>query len=417
MKFGLFDHLDCGNGNLTDSHEDRLQMEALCRRGFRASLFAQHHSTPSDRALSSNLFLSVVAQRARRLSFGLLAYVGRPKSVFHRCMPPTPAHGRSQVARITLPLFAAFILCGPVAVKAEDWPSRPVSLVVPYEPGGIVDLTARLLADHMAKMFPQPFIIENRAGAGGTIGTQYVARANPDGHTLLVASVAQIAIAPLVQNVKYDPLNDFVPISMFSSGVIALAVSTGVTTKTTADLIAYAKANPGKLSYSSAGFGSFSHLGGAMFTSRAGIELLHVPYKGALPAVQALLSDQVQVYVGNFAELQPLVQAGKLRLLALATRERLAQTPDLPTIAETLPGFQMAGWQGLLAPARTPPPIVSRLEQQAIAAARSPAAIARLRNLSVTAVGSTAAEFVAGIRKDIELYQRVTKAAGLEKQN
>ena len=282
--------------------------------------------------------------------------------------------------------FAAFILCGPVAVKAEDWPNRPVSLVVPYEPGGIVDLTARLLADHMAKVFPQPFIIENRAGAGGTIGTQYVARANPDGHALLVASVAQIAIAPLVQNVKYDPLNDFVPISMFSSGVIALAVSTGVTTKTTADLIAYAKANPGKLSYSSAGFGSFSHLGGAMFTSRAGIELLHVPYKGALPAVQALLSDQVQVYVGNFAELHPLVQAGKLRLLALATRERLAETPDLPTIAETLPGFQMAGWQGLLAPARTPPPIVSRLEQQAIAAARSPSAIARLRNLSVTAV-------------------------------
>jgi hypothetical protein len=251
MKFGVFDHLDCGNGNLTDSHEDRLQMAALCRRGFRASLFARHHSTPSDRALSSNAFLSVVAQRARRLSFALLAYVGRPKSAFHRSTPPTPAHGRSQVAGITLPLFAAFILCGPVAVKAEDWPSRPVSLVVPYEPGGIVDLTARLLADHMAKVFPQPFIIENRAGAGGTIGTQYVARANPDGHTLLVASVAQIAIAPLVQNVKYDPLNDFVPISMFSSGVIALAVSTGVTTKTTADLIAYAKANPGKLSYSS----------------------------------------------------------------------------------------------------------------------------------------------------------------------
>jgi len=290
-------------------------------------------------------------------------------------------------------------------------------MVVPYEPGGIVDLAARLLADHMAKVFPQPFIIENRAGAGGTIGTQYVARANRDGGTLLVASVAQIAIAPLIQSVKYDPLNDFVPISMFSSGVIALAVSTGVTAKTTADLIARAKANPGKLAYSSAGFGSFSHLGGAMFASRAGLELLHVPYKGAFPAVQALLSDQVQVYVGNFAELHPLVEAGKLRLLAIATPERLAQTPDLPTIAETLPGFQMAGWQGLLAPARTPPKIVSRLEQEAIAAAKSPGAIARLRNLSVTAVGSTAAEFVEGIHRDIELYQRVTKAAGLEKQN
>ena len=310
-------------------------------------------------------------------------------------------------------LLGTFFLCGQAAAQVEDWPNRPVTMVVPYEPGGIVDLTARLLADHMAKVFPQPFIIENRAGAG----TQYVARANPDGGTLLVASVAQIAIAPLIQSVKYDPLNDFVPISMFSSGVIALAVSTGVTAKTTADLIAHAKANPGKLAYSSAGFGSFSHLGGAMFASRAGIELLHVPYKGAFPAVQALLSDQVQVYVGNFAELHPLVEAGKLRLLAVATRERLPQTPDLPTIAETLPDFQMAGWQGLLAPARTPPQIVSRLEQQAIAAARSPGAIARLRNLSVTAVGSTAAEFVEGIHRDIELYQRVTKAAGLEKQN
>ena len=207
-------------------------------------------------------------------------------------------------------LLGTFFLCGQAAAQVEDWPNRPVTMVVPYEPGGIVDLTARLLADHMAKVFPQPFIIENRAGAGGTIGTQYVARANPDGGTLLVASVAQIAIAPLIQSVKYDPLNDFVPISMFSSGFIALAVSTGVTAKTTADLIAHAKANPGKLAYSSAGFGSFSHLGGAMFTSRAGIELLHVPYKGAFPAVQALLSDQVQVYVGNFAELLPWSRQG-----------------------------------------------------------------------------------------------------------
>lgn len=288
-------------------------------------------------------------------------------------------------------------------------------MVVPYEPGGIVDLTARLLADHMAKVFPQPFIIENRAGAGGTIGTQYVARANPDGGTLLVASVAQIAIAPLIQSVKYDPLNDFVPISMFSSGVIALAVSTGVTAKTTADLIAHAKANPGKLAYSSAGFGSFSHLGGAMFASRAGIQLLHVPYKGAVPAVQALLAGQVQVYVGNFAELHPLVEAGKIRILATATRERMADSPDLPTIAETLRGFQLAGWQGLLAPAQTPKAIVTRLEQEAIAAARAPTAVARLKNLSVNAVGSSSAEFAESIQKDLDSYQQVIGAAGLEK--
>src|SRR6478609_7121545 len=236
--------------------------------------------------------------------------IGQPRAVVRRSAVGTPEHGRSRSARVALMLLGTFFLCGQAAAQVEDWPNRPVSMVVPYEPGGIVDLTARLLAEHMAKVFPQPFVIENRAGAGGTIGTQYVARANPDGGTLLVASVAQIAIAPFIQSVKYDPLSDFVPISMFSSGVIALAVSTVVTAQTTPDLIAHAKANPGKLAYSSAGFGSFSHLGGAMFTSRAGIELLHVPYKGAFPAVQALLSDQVQVYVGNFAELLPWSRQG-----------------------------------------------------------------------------------------------------------
>jgi tripartite-type tricarboxylate transporter receptor subunit TctC len=299
--------------------------------------------------------------------------------------------------------------------RAQDWPSRPVTLVVPYEAGGIVDLTARLMAEHMGKMLPQPFVIENRAGAGGTIGTQHVARSKPDGHTLLVGSVAQIAIAPLIQEVKYDPLKDFAPVSMFSSGVIALAVNAELAAMTTATLIAHAKANAGKLAYSSAGFGSFSHLGGAMLAAQAGLELLHVPYKGAAPAVQALLAGQVQVYVGNFAELHPLMQTGKIRILATATRERLAASPELPTIAETLPGFQMAGWQGLLAPAQTPKAIIVRLEQEAIAAARSPSAVARLKVISVNAVGSTTAEFAESIDKDLALYRQVTKAAGLQK--
>jgi tripartite-type tricarboxylate transporter receptor subunit TctC len=321
----------------------------------------------------------------------------------------------SPSARIALALIAGLVPWASPAAMAQDWPSRPVTLVVPYEPGGIVDLTARILGEHMAKVFSQPFIIENRAGAGGTLGTQFVARSLPDGYVLLVASVAQIAIAPLVQGVKYDPLRDFVPISMFSSGVIALAVNNDLTATTTAELIAQATAEPGKLAYSSAGFGSFSHLGGAMFASRAGIQMLHVPYKGAVPAVQALLAGQVQVYVGNFAELHPLVEAGKIRILATATRERVAGSPDLPTVAETLRGFQLAGWQGLLAPAQMPKAIVARLEQEAIAAATAPAAVARLKNLSVNAVGSTSAEFIEIISKDLESYQQVISATGLEK--
>jgi tripartite-type tricarboxylate transporter receptor subunit TctC len=324
--------------------------------------------------------------------------------------------GRPVVRLVSCSVLLALLVPAGMA-SAQEWPSRPVSMVVPYDAGGIVDFTARLMADHLGKALPQPFAVENRTGAGGTIGTQYVARAKPDGHTLLVASVAQLAIAPLIQEVKYDPLADFAPISMFSSGVIALAVHAAVAATTTAGLVALAKAAPGKLAYSSAGFGSFSHLGGAMLAAQAQIELLHVPYKGAAPAVQALLTGQAQVYVGNLAELTPLLATGRIRLLATATRARLAASPDVPTIAETLPGFEMVGWQGLLAPAHTPLPILTRLEQEVMAGARSPTAVARLRSLSVNAVGSSAAEFAASIAGDLARYRNVIRAAGLQRQN
>ena len=322
--------------------------------------------------------------------------------------------------RSSLALICLFALAAGNVTRAaaQSYPARSIKLVVPFGPGGPTDVSARIVAQVVQAGLGTSVVIENRPGAGGAIGTKSVANADPDGATLLIGTSATLGVVPaLVKNPGYDPIKSFAPVAKVADSTLVLVVPANFPANSVQEFVAHAKANPGKLAYSSAGFGSFSHLGGAMFTSRAGIELLHVPYKGAFPAVQALLSDQVQVYVGNFAELHPLVEAGKLRLLAVAARERLAQTPDLPTIAETLPGFQMAGWQGLLAPARTPPPIVSRLEQQAIAAARSPSAIARLRNLSVTAVGSTAAEFVESIRKDIELYQRVTKAAGLEKQN
>ncbi len=286
-------------------------------------------------------------------------------------------NGCARMARAAI--AAAALLLAPIDASAQDWPSRPVTLVVPYDAGGIVDVAARLMAEHLGKALPQPFVIENRSGAGGAIGTQYVARAKPDGYTLLVASVAQMSIVPLIQEVKYDPVKDFAPVSMFSSGAIALAVNAELSPTTTAQLIALAKAEPGKLAYSSAGVGSFSHLGGAMLASQAGIELLHVPYKGAFPAVQALLTGQVQVYVGNFAELNPLVSTGRIRVLATASARRHPDMPDLPTIGETLPGFQMLGWQGMLAPAQTPAAVLARLEQEAIAAARSPTAIARLQ--------------------------------------
>ena len=298
--------------------------------------------------------------------------------------------------------------------SAAEWPSRPVTLVVPYAAGGHTDIMARVLGDYLSKSLGQAFLVENRPGAGGSIATAYVAGSAPDGHTLLFGSVAQISIVPLVQKVRFDPDRDFIPVSIFGSGVIALVANANVPIKTVAELISYAKANPGKLNYSSAGFGSFSHLGGAMLAARAGIELTHVAYKGASPAVQAVATGEVQVYIGNRAELLPLAQAGKIRLLGVATSERVPDWPDVPAIADTVPGFVMSGWQGLLAPAGTPTSIISQLEREAIAAAKNPVIAERLSRLPANAIGSTSAEFIATVRNERGLYQDAVKAAGIE---
>jgi tripartite-type tricarboxylate transporter receptor subunit TctC len=289
-----------------------------------------------------------------------------------------------------------------------------VTLIVPYEAGGHTDIMARVLGEHLTRSFGQAFVVENRPGAGGALATTYVARAAPDGYTLLFGSVAQISIVPLVQKVKFDPQQSFIPISILGSGVIALATNANVPVKTVAELIAYAKANPGKLNYSSAGFGSFSHLGGAMFVSRAGVDIAHVPYKGAAPAVQAMVAGQVEMYIGNRAELLPIAQSGKIRLLGVATPERVPDWPDVPAITDTLPGFRMAGWQGLLAPAGTPAAIVGRLEREAIAASKAPTTIERLNRLPASPIGSTSAEFIATIRNERALYTDAVQAAGIQ---
>src|SRR5215218_213414 len=305
---------------------------------------------------------------------------------------------------------------GAPPATAQEWPSRPVTLIVPYAAGGLMDTVGRYLGERLAKAFGQSFVVDNRLGAGGTIGTQHVARSAPDGHTLLVASVAQVTVAPLIQDVKYDSVRDFMPISMFSSGIIVVAVNADSRAKNVGELIAEAKTAPGKLAYSSAGFGTIAHLGAAMFASAAGIDMVHVPYKGAAPAAQALAAGEVQLFVGNLSELHAFIEAGKIRVLAVATPNRVASMPDVPTVAETLPDFQVAGWQGLLAPAQTPKDTVARLEKEAIAAARDTAASARFRNMSINTVGSTSEEFAAAIKRDHALYQQAIRAAGLEKK-
>ncbi|HEY0567610.1 MAG TPA: tripartite tricarboxylate transporter substrate binding protein [Xanthobacteraceae bacterium] len=324
--------------------------------------------------------------------------------------------GLCAVMALALLLPAWVLPAGIYPAAAQDWPNRPVTLIVPYAAGGLMDTVGRYLGERMAKAFGQSFVIDNRLGAGGTLGTQYVARSQPDGYTLLVASVAQVTVAPLIQEVKYDSVRDFMPVSMFSNGIIVVAVNTASTARNVAELIAEAKSAPGKWAYSSAGFGTIAHLGGAMFASAAGVEMIHVPYKGAAPAAQALAAGEVQLFVGNLSELHAFIEAGKIRVLAVATPRRAESLPQVPTVAESLPGFQVAGWQGLLAPANTPKDIVARLEKEAIAAARDTAASARFRNMSINTVGSTSEEFAAAIKRDHALYQQGAQAAGLEKK-
>jgi tripartite-type tricarboxylate transporter receptor subunit TctC len=331
-------------------------------------------------------------------------------------IPANAGSAGSAPGKLPAAMLFVFLLANIHPAAAQEWPSRPVTLIVPYAAGGLMDTVGRYLGERLAKAFGQTFVIDNRLGAGGTLGTQHVARSAPDGYTLLVASVAQVTVAPLIQEVKYDSVRDFLPISMFSSGIIAVAVNTSSSAKSVRELIAEAKSAPGKLAYSSAGFGTIAHLGAAMFASAAGVDMIHVPYKGAAPAAQALAAGEVQLFVGNLSELHAFIEAGKIRVLAVATPNRAEALPDVPAVAETLPGFQVAGWQGLLAPAQTPKDIANRLEKEAIAAARDTAASARFRNMSINTVGSTSEEFATAIKRDHALYQQAIRAAGLEKK-
>jgi tripartite-type tricarboxylate transporter receptor subunit TctC len=274
---------------------------------------------------------------------------------------------------------------------AADWPARSVSIVVPYAPGGGTDIMARLIAQRLTEKYGNPFVVDNRGGASGTIGTGYVARAAADGHTLLYVGAVPTIIVPMMQKVAYDAQKDLVPISIFGTGNYILAVKPSLPVHSLAELIAYAKERPGKLNYASVGPGGLQHLGVALLAKRAGIDIVHVPYNGTM-AVSALMSGDVEIYLGTSGE---MIGAGtdKVRRLAVASSKRIPQLPDLPTIAETLPGFRVAGWNGMFAPAGTPPDIVGMLVKDIAALAREPTMAQKLTELGIEPVGSTAAEF------------------------
>ena len=309
--------------------------------------------------------------------------------------------------RITAAIAIALAPAG--GVLAQAWPQRPVKIIVPYAAGGNTDAIARLTAERLTSVLGQQFIVENRAGAGGAIAAEYVAKSPADGYTLFVAALSQFGPVPLTQKVGYDPLKDFAPISNIGANAFVIAVGNNVPVATLKEFVDYVRARPDTLNYSSGGTGSLTHLAGALFLNQAGIKMLHVPYKGGAPALADLLGGQVQMYTGSPSELIGHARSGKLKLLGISSAKRNPQLPDVPAIAELYPKFSALTWNGLLAPAATPAAVVERVSQEMLKAMRDQAFLERLAKIAVDPVVTTPAEFSASIRADYPMWRDVIK--------
>jgi tripartite-type tricarboxylate transporter receptor subunit TctC len=308
-------------------------------------------------------------------------------------------------------LFLSFLAS---EAAAQQYPSKPIRFVVPYPPGGPLDAVARLTAQKVSEAVKQPVIVDNKPGAGGNIGADTVAKSPADGYTILMGAVATHAINPtLYASIPYDPVRDFAPVTQLASTPNILIVNPSIPASNVREFIAYAKANPGKLNFGSGSTGSAGHLAGELFKSMAGIEMTHVPYKGAAPAMQDLVGGQIQLMFDNLASALGQVRAGKVKGLAVTTAKRTPLAPDLPTIAESgLPGFDISTWFGIFVPAGTPREVVDRLHAEFTRALAAPDVREKILNLGAEPVGNRPEEFAAYIKREAEKYARVIKASG-----
>ena len=312
-------------------------------------------------------------------------------------------------------LAAALLLLSAGTALAQAWPQKPVKIVVPFAAGGNTDGIARVTAERLTAVLGQQVLVENRAGANGAIAAEFVARAAPDGYTLLMAAMPLVAVLPVVAKQAYDPVKDFAPVSNIGSNPFVLGVHKSVPASNVREFVAFIRANPGKFNYASGGSGSVSHLSAALFVKRAGLEMTHVSYKGGAPAVADLLGGQVQMYFGNLSELAPHAAGGNLRIIGVSSEKRAKQLPEVPTIAESgFAGFRTLTWNGLMAPAGTPPAIVTRLAQEVSTITATPAVAQRLEQLGVDPIGNTPQQFADTIRADIALWADAVKAANLK---
>ena len=313
---------------------------------------------------------------------------------------------------LCLPLWLA-AAAGYAHAQTAQWPAKAVRVIVPFETGSTTDTLARVVGGKLGDVWKQQFVIDNRGGAGGNIGTEMVAKAAADGYTLLMAAGSHAINPSLYRSLHYDVLKDFAPVTLVATAPQLLVANPSVQASSVAELIALAKSKPGQLNYASGGSGSPSHLTMELFRSMAGINLVHVPYKGGAPVLTALLSDQVQLYAGNVRAMMPQVKAGRLTALAVTSAKRTPAAPDVRTVAESgLPGFSVVAWWGLLAPANTPRTVIDKLQREVAGLLRTPELRERLALDAIDTVGGSPAEFDAFIRKELATWAKVVKESG-----
>jgi tripartite-type tricarboxylate transporter receptor subunit TctC len=304
------------------------------------------------------------------------------------------------------------------AVFGQGYPSHPIRMVVPFSAGaGVTDIMARLVGQHLSASLGQPVVIENRPGAGGIPGTEAVSKAAPDGYTLLMTNVALVVNSYLYSKLPYDPEKDFTPVTLVNTAPLMLVVHPTVAAKSVKELIAYAKAHPGELSFGSGGVGSTPHLSGELFKSLSGIDVLHVPYKGGAPALNDLIGGQLSFMVENMPGTMPFVRSGKLRALAVTSARRSPLEPGLPTMAEAgVPGYEVVGWNGIVAVKGTPPEIVARLHTEVAKILRAPEVRERLAALGAEPVGNTPDEFGAFIKTEMARWGKIIREKGIRSE-
>jgi tripartite-type tricarboxylate transporter receptor subunit TctC len=311
------------------------------------------------------------------------------------------------VARLALLLGIALV---PGPLHAQAWPERPITLVVPYAPGGYTVLTARLTARYLEKALGKPIVVDGRPGAGGIVGTQVVASAAPDGYTFCVCSVGAISVAPFAQKVGYDPVKDLAPVSIISTIVQAVVVKKALPVTTMAELVTYAKANPGKLNFGSSGAGGLTHFSVELFQARTGTSMVHIPFKGGAPAMAAVLSGDIDLSFANMTDALPQIEADTVRGLAVTSLERSPYFPNLPSVHETVvPNFIVETWNAIIAPPKTPEPIIKRMAEVLNKMADDPEVVAAMRKLGANTVKSTPEQFRTQIAQEIEQWKPLIK--------